>query len=363
MKSFKEQSNKDISKFRDQVILSEARSKGEEMEEFIVAAVNGTKEPVSKFGIPKGAGQPIAKYLKVNGISGKGQVLGADTINVTREWAKHFEGGVPASTRTPKTDFIIGKAKISLKSGGAAQLMSGAKSETTATFHAAAKSLDNKALSNKLLNMIEGLAPSGVAPGQLKTVIKQGKDKVVMKANAIHKELQEELKSTFANNKKFANAFAYEAMSGDTKFGKQSPGSCTYFLNVSFDGKNANMKVVSNEQYISKIASQMKPSVRFKTGSQKIKGKKTGNYKYWSVVGLIVDKLEEDLQPVMSYQGELLTEGLVDKLKQIYQNVKKYIIELFRKVRDFISRSYTNLLEFLDIEPEIDVIDTVRTNI
>ena len=136
-----------------------------------------------------------------------------------------------------------------------------------------------------------------------------------------------------------------------------------HILNVSFDGKNANMKVVSNEQYISKIASQMKPSVRFKTGSQKIKGKKTGNYKYWSVVGLIVDKLEEDLQPVMSYQGELLTEGLVDKLKQIYQNVKKYIIELFRKVRDFISRSYTNLLEFLDIEPEIDVIDTVRTNI
>ena len=47
MLSFKEQSNQDIKEFKDQVILSEARSKGEEMEEFIVAAVNGTKDPVS----------------------------------------------------------------------------------------------------------------------------------------------------------------------------------------------------------------------------------------------------------------------------------------------------------------------------
>ena len=360
MLSFKEQSNKDIKEFKDQVILSEARSKGEEMEEFIVAAINGDKEPVSKFGIPKGAGKPIANYLKRQGISGKSQVLGADTINVTREWAQHFEGGVPASTRTPKTDFIVGKSKISLKSGGAAQLMSGAKAETTATFHAAAKSLDNKALSNKLLRMITQLAPAGVASGQLGTVIKQGKDKVVMKANAIHKELQEELKSVFANNQKFANAFAYEAMSGDTKFGRQSPGSCTYFLNVAFDGKSANLKKVNDSSYVSKIAAQMKPSVRFKTGSQKVKGKKTGAYKYWSVVGLIVDKLNEDLQPL---EGELLTEGILDKIRQIYQNVKNFIIEIFNKVKDFVSRSYTNLLEFLDIEPEVEVIDTVRTDI
>ncbi len=360
MLSFKEQSNPDIRKFNEQVYLSEARSKGEEMEEFIVAAVNGTPEPKSKYGIKPGAGKPIAKYLKTQGVSGKGTVLGADTIDVTNEWAQYFDGNVPSATKTPKTDFIVGRNTISLKSGGSGQLMSGAKGETTATFHAAAKSLNNKALSNKLLNMVQSLAPSGVAAGQLGTVIKQGKDKVVMKANKVHKELQSELISAFKGNKQFANAFAYEAMTGDTKFGRSSPGSCSYFLNVSFDGSKASLKKCSDSRYVSKIAAQMKPSVRFKTGSQKVKGVKTGNYKYWSVVGLIVDKLDEDLQPL---QGELLTEGLLDKVKQIYQRVKDFIIDLFNKIRDYISRSYKNLLDFLDIEPDVQVNGTVRTDI
>ena len=38
------------------------------------------------------------------------------------------------STLTPKTDFVIGNDKISLKTGDA-QLMSGGKNEATATFY------------------------------------------------------------------------------------------------------------------------------------------------------------------------------------------------------------------------------------
>ena len=43
--------------------LNEARSRGEEMEEFIIAAVNNSKEPKSKYGIPAGAGKNVAKFL------------------------------------------------------------------------------------------------------------------------------------------------------------------------------------------------------------------------------------------------------------------------------------------------------------
>ena len=38
--------------FKGHSVLSEARSRGEEMEELIIAAVNGQKEPKSKYGIP-----------------------------------------------------------------------------------------------------------------------------------------------------------------------------------------------------------------------------------------------------------------------------------------------------------------------
>jgi len=123
--------------------LSEARSRGEEMEELIIAAVNNQKEPKSKFGIPTGAGKNVAKFLKAKGIRGKGQVLGADTINVTPEWTSYWPGGsVPGSTKTPKTDFTIGNNKISLKSGSAAQLMSGGRNESIATFYTALKSVE-----------------------------------------------------------------------------------------------------------------------------------------------------------------------------------------------------------------------------
>jgi len=337
------------------MMLTEARSRGEEMEDFIVAAVNGEPEPKSKYGIPSGAGKNVAKFLKSKGITGRGQVLGADTINVTPEWSSYWPGGsVPGSTKTPKTDFIIGKNKISLKSGTAAQLMSGGRNESIATFYTALKSVDGmqKKMVNKLTEMFEGLAPASTASSELGKEIKKGKDKVVMKANKAHKELMGELRNIFANNKDFANAFAYEAMSGDTKFGKRSPGSCTHFLTASFDGKKAGLKKVTDKAYVSKIADQMKVSVRFKSTSQKVGGKKTGKYKYWSAVGLIVDKLEEDMKPI---SGEILNEGIMDKLKDIYNRVKNYIVELFGKIKEYISRSFKNLIDFLDAEPEVRV--------
>ena len=68
-----------------------------------------------------------------------------------------------------------------------------------------------------------------------------------MQANAAHKELMGELKAIFAKNKQFANAFAYEAMSGDVKFGRKSLGSCSHFLTTSFDGKKAALKKVSDD--------------------------------------------------------------------------------------------------------------------
>lgn len=344
-------------------LLSEARSRGEEMEEFIIAAVNGSKEPKSKYGIPAGAGKNVAKFLKSKGISGKGKVLGADTITVTPEWSSYWPGGsVPGSTKTPKTDFVIGKNKISLKSGSAAQLMSGGRNESIATFYTALNSVEGmqKKMIDKLTKMFEGLAPASVAGSELGKEIKKGKDKAVMQANQAHKELMGELKAIFAKNKQFANAFAYEAMSGDVKFGRKSLGSCSHFLTTSFDGKKAALKKVSDKSYVQKIANQMKVSVRFKSSSQKVGGKKTGKYKYWSAVGLIVDKLEEEMKPI---EGQLLHEGIMDKLKGIYNRMKDFVVKIFKDIMAYVSKGFKNLISFLDVEPVVDVKSDVKIDV
>ena len=342
--------------------ITEGRSRGEAMEDVIVSAVNGKPQGNSKFNLDAKAGVKVAKFLKQKGITGKGQVLGADTIDVTSEWSKYFDGKVPVGTKTPKTDFIVGNAKISLKSGSAAQLMSGAKNETTATFYAAlekSKGDMDKKVTDKLISMFEGLSPSSVTSGKLATVIKNQTDEVVNKANAAHKELMSELKSVFNANTKFRDAFAYEAMSGEAKFGGNN-GTCTHFLVTEFDGTNSKLHSVDDSKYVSKIAKQMKVSVRFKTGSvqKKIDGKdvKTGEYRYWSVVGLIIDKMNEDVDDMIQ-SGDLLTEGkIIDFFKGVWNRIKNF----FMKAIQYVKQSVKNLFDFLDVTPLVSVNNRVK---
>lgn len=340
--------------------ITEGRSRGEAMEEVIIAAVNGKAPEGDTFGISPEAGVAVAKFLLSNGVKGKGEVLGADQMEVTKEWSKFWDGNVPSSTKTPKTDFIVGKTKISLKTGGAAQLMSGGKNESVATFYAAlekTKGNMQKDIVTKLTNMFEGLAPSSVAAKDLRSVIKSQKDEVVNKANAAHKELMSELSGIFANNTEFRDAFAYEAMSGEVKFGGNL-GTCSHFLVTDFDGKNNALHSVSDSAYVSKIAKQMKVSVRFKTTSVKTtsggKTTKTGEYRYWSVVGLILDKMHEEVE---NMDMTTLTEASVmDFFKGVWARLK----DAFQKAITYVKQSAKNLLDFLEVTPDVSFNNKVR---
>lgn len=340
--------------------LKEGRSRGEAMEDVIVAAVNGTPAGDDKFGIDASAGVKVAKFLSKNGIKGKAKVLGADTLNVSSTWPKFWpDGKVPSSTRTPKTDFIVGKAKISLKSGNAAQLMSGGKNESLATFYTALEKTSNieTRIAKKLTSMFEGLAPSSVAAGDLRTVIAQQKDEVVNKANTAHKALMKDLKAIFESNNEFRDAFAYEAMSGEVKFGGND-GTCTHFLVTSFDGDQSSIHSVKDKKYVSKIASQMKVSVRFKTTSVKStsagKQTKTGEYRYWSVIGLIVDKMQEDIEHM---NGFLLTEAsILDFFKGVWNRIKN----AFKEVIEYVKKGVKNVFDFLEVQPEVSFNNNIR---
>ena len=107
-----------------------------EMERLIVSAAGGPAYTPRDKKISPDAGEKIIKDLKLKGQG----AMPKNTYDVTSDWAQYFPGGkAPGATKTPKTDFFIGNKRISLKTGSGAQLMSGGKSEATATFYAACK--------------------------------------------------------------------------------------------------------------------------------------------------------------------------------------------------------------------------------
>lgn len=328
--------------------VTEGRSRGEDMEDVIIAAWNKQTEPKG-VDIPSGAGKNIAAFLRKQGVKGKASSLGASTIDVSKEWAKFWPGTVPSSTRTPKTDIMIGTNRVSLKTGDSAQLMSGGRNESLATFYTAAKASKlNKKVTDKIGAILKDLAGSSVAKSNLKDEIKSGKDKVVVAADKAHKTIMGILKKEFSSNEAFANAFASEAMSGYVKFGN-SAGTAQYFLTASWDGKKAGWHDVSDKSYVSNIASKMKTSVRFKTTSIKTKAGKTGEYRYWSVVGLIADKLNESFAPYEDGKLEL-TEGI---LGDIANKVKGWFSKIWSGVMSYINKGIKFLLKFLGLSPEV----------
>ena len=332
------------------------RSRGEEMEHVIVNAFNGKKYKTSAIPNSDKVGQKIVDYLLTQkGVSksDKAEVLGASTVDTTEYWAQFFEGGVvPPMTKTPKTDIQIGKLGISLKTGDA-QLMSGGASESKATFYSAME--QNTGRKNKIVKELEELfndfAPSSVAAGNLTDVIKSGKDEMVNKANEAHKKFQQKLTVAFEKDPDFGFNFISEAMSGITKFGKKSVGSASHFLTCDWTGDNVHLASVTDKKYVNKIASLTKPSVRFKTTSvkKKIDGKtvKTGEYRYWSVIGLVTSKINEEFDAL---DGQYLTEGIIS---DTWGKIKNFIKSLFTKVVDWIKQNVKNLLDFFDMEPEV----------
>ena len=342
--------------FLDYLDLQEAgRSRGEDMEHVIVSAINGKPEGIGD--ITAEAGVIVSDFLNKNGIKGRAKVLGADTIDVSSTWKEYFGGKVPAATKTPKTDFVVGKTKISLKTGNAAQLMSGARNESLATFYTALDKGGDKIheeVISKLKTMFEGMAPAAVSATDLRTAIKTQSDEMVNQANEAHKVMMTELAGIFNSNADFRNAFAHEAMSGEVKFGG-GIGACSHFLVSDFDGKKNKIKRVDDSSYVAKVAGQMKVSVRFKTTSVKKKGVKTGEYRYSSVVGLNVSKMHEEAETLMN--GGLLTEANIgDWVKRQWGRLK----ETFMKALAYIKKSLKNALDFLQVEPVVRAKTTVK---
>ena len=105
-----------------------------DMEKVIVSAAGGTPFTSKNIDNSNEVGKKIVDTLKLSGKA----TFPQNAYPASKKWNSYFPGGAKGSTLTPKTDFVIGKDKISLKTGDA-QLMSGGRNEATATFYVAAE--------------------------------------------------------------------------------------------------------------------------------------------------------------------------------------------------------------------------------
>jgi hypothetical protein len=279
----------------------------------------------------------------------KAEVFGRAKSNLTDFWKSY--GG---SDTTPKTDIKIGDKNFSVKIG-LAQLMSGGKAESTATFQAAVKNSNPDLVKSpqykKTTQVLEGFVKNTLAPSQLRPLIKSGTDKVVNAAEKAHKDCMSELGKLFNESESFKVEFAKEAMSGYEKFGKNSPASADLMLVATADGGKTVIQDVNDDAYCLKIANAMRLQARFKTSSRKIKGVKTGEYNYWSVVSLIVNSMSEELE---SGEKEMLIEI------NILNKVKSFVSKTWNKVTNFFKKGLRQLTSFLGAIPDIRVKRNVK---
>jgi len=342
---------------RVQNLLSEAKLKAEDYEAAIVIGwhkIHGMDLNPASSGIsPKvmsvlekeplalEAGERIAAQVaKHFGNAGaKAEQYGRAKAKLTSFWKSFGAGDI-----TPKTDILVGDKRLSLKIG-MAQLMSGGKSESMATFYAALQStpeLKDDPQFLKVNQVFESFVTSTLAPSQLRPLIKSGENQIVNAAEAAHKDCMRELGALFEQNRAFKIAFAREAMSGFQKFGPSNPAAAEFMLVATHDGTSVSIHSVNDDAYCEKIADSMKLQARFKTSSRKLKGVKTGEYNFWSVVSLIVDAMGSDS----------LQEGMFDAVKG---KLKRIGLKILNSVKKFILRGPINMFKFLGAEPDVKV--------
>jgi len=287
------------------------------------------------------AGEKIAKAVKSHFKLGnvKAEQYGRAKSKLTSFWKKYG-----ATDITPKTDILIGDKRLSLKIG-IAQLMSGGKAESLATFYAATESVaeDIKSDPNYKLteNIVNDFVTATLAPGQLRPLIKSGTNEVVNRGEKAHKDAMAAMQKLFENNRDFKIAFAREAMSGFMKYGKDSNSAAEFMLVASHDGSKVSVHSVYDDAYCEKIADAMKVQVRFKTSSRKLKGVKTGEYNFWSVVSLIVNAMSEET----SYDEKAQLNELA-----ILKKVKEKVTNLFSRIFASVKKNALKFINFLSPE-------------
>lgn len=306
------------------------------------------------------------RYSKFFGKIGKvdAEHLGSGTFQCSQEWKDYN-----IKTSVPKTDIIVNKQKLSLKMGES-QLTTEGRAGQMALFGACSKQYKNqfkdgmvkvvnnyvKQIEEKFLDnkRAETLADVADAENYAKTVIK---------------EMQSGLNDIF-NNDEFKKIYIKEAMSGELKFGDNSPARAVRILAFTPDGIETKIHLIEEDEYVASITHRVKARVSFKSASIKLNGVKTGGRILRSVIraGLGDEKKtktkNESFDMILNEELELLNEGISsaikhakDKIKEVAKKIIDFIKRIATHLKDAISKGVNYFLDFLELEAEIDGLD------
>ena len=259
-----------------------------------------------------------------------------------------------AINKTPKTDVILGDKKISVKVGNS-QLMSGGREESMATFYAAMEDtpdLLDSPEAKAVINTFDKFVKKGITKsGGVEKNLKDNTDEIITDGDRAHKEMKANLQDLFNKSKKFKIAFAREAMSGYKKFGPDSSASADWVLSADKNLSNATLHSVNDDSYAAKIADKLNLTVRFKSTQTKqadLKSPdnpqgKTGKYRFWSVVSLIINpsKIEEE-----SIINENIVTSVVNKIKDIFSQGIEKIVKFINPDKEEIEIDFNNEIDF-----------------
>lgn len=340
------------------IIQSIIKENAEDIEDAIVNALYNRGYPYDKD--IESVAKKVANSIKpIVGQLKNAQRVGRETANLSEFWRSYN-----ATDNTPKTDVIINDFKSSVKYGPS-QLMSGGKNESLATFMAAVDStpsVDVEIVKNAtaMLNnfvSVTRTVEGGVEdllrkkPSDIKSELEKKVKTIADAGDKAHKDLMMYLDTVFSQNQAFKHSFVREAMTGEHKFSNGSFAIANYILSVSKNGESIYFNQI-NDTVVNSVANSTKVSVRFKSTSVKKKGEKTGEYNFWSVVGLIVKDYKEKYTKIneLLNSGDALTEGIVDQVKLFLQNVWKFITDIYEKIITYIKQGFEYVIDFFGVD-------------
>tara|TARA_Y100000816_G_scaffold291880_1_gene284790 strand:- start:1029 stop:3212 length:2184 start_codon:yes stop_codon:yes gene_type:complete len=251
--------------------VSGSNPKGEDWESIIAVAVNklqGKKwnqgdewDRAEKFwGDWEEQGMKLGQeFINKVGVK-KLEQLGASTLPISKEWK--------GTNKTPKTDLIDGKKKISLKKAGGSQLLSAGKFEAISTVESAMRmySIDPTG-KRKVESLIDNLEKKMIKLSTKDTVGKL--EKLAKKSNLspadkkkvaeldqgqlYAKELTTEMENLFNSEALMKEFFCWEAATGENKFGKGSQGVANQVVTFKETGKITDILDLKSPSQAGKI--------------------------------------------------------------------------------------------------------------
>lgn len=295
--------------------------------------------------------------------------------------------------KTPKTDIMANKNKISLKKSGGSQLMSAGQDEAVSTFEAAMETF-SQTNRRQVLQMIDdiqnkmgSMSEKGTI-GDLEKKIASGKklsDRETKSAaelstlNVNTQELNKSLNDVF-QSLDFKSHFCFEAATGNIKFEPTPDAAANVIVTFKDSGSIENtLKLDSPSNAGKTIAKGNSFYVSFKTGgggsrpylalrSKKLAKKDILEEK--SFKNIVFEELEaegvvltEEIMQLDEFslfrkikgKASALAKNAASKIQKVYNAIMQRLKEAFNFIKTLGKNMLSALLKFLGFQPQVKV--------